>query len=231
MYFSRVTINPYTDPAQLAKLACGDGYREHQAVWRLFDDDPQAERDFLYRHHVENGRSKYYVLSERLPQDESGVWLIDPPKPYDPQLKAGQRLFFTLRANPVVTLKTADGKRQRHDVVMHKLTALGYRKTPDGRRTPHSEREHYFHDLVEETCHAWLEKRAADNGFAFLPANVQVSAYSQERTAVKGIRYSTVDFQGLLQITDPQRFKAMLFKGLGPSKAFGCGLMLVRRAA
>ena len=60
---------------------------------------------------------------------------------------------------------------------------------------------------------------------------MQVSAYSQERTAVKGIRYSTVDFQGLLQITDPQRFKAMLFKGLGPSKAFGCGLMLVRRAA
>jgi len=40
---------------------------------------------------------------------------------------------------------------------------------------------------------------------------------------------STVDFQGILTVTDPELFRKALYEGLGKSKAFGCGLMLVRR--
>jgi len=39
----------------------------------------------------------------------------------------------------------------------------------------------------------------------------------------------TVRFDGLLRITDPDAFRATLIRGIGPAKAFGCGLMLVRR--
>ncbi|WP_407081634.1 type I-E CRISPR-associated protein Cas6/Cse3/CasE [Methylomonas montana] len=32
-----------------------------------------------------------------------------------------------------------------------------------------------------------------------------------------------------MQITDPEKFRQALFQGIGRSKAFGCGLLMVRR--
>jgi CRISPR system Cascade subunit CasE len=45
----------------------------------------------------------------------------------------------------------------------------------------------------------------------------------------KGIELATVDFEGTLEVADPARFLDALVRGVGPAKAFGCGLMLVRR--
>ena len=56
-------------------------------------------------------------------------------------------------------------------------------------------------------------------------------------------QFASLDFEGLLEITDPEQFvKAMytgqanrdpnihgVVRGLGRSKAFGCGLMLIRK--
>jgi CRISPR system Cascade subunit CasE len=39
----------------------------------------------------------------------------------------------------------------------------------------------------------------------------------------------TVRYDGLLRITDPDAFRETLIRGIGPAKAFGCGLMLVKR--
>jgi CRISPR system Cascade subunit CasE len=38
-----------------------------------------------------------------------------------------------------------------------------------------------------------------------------------------------VTFEGLLRVTDGNAFVSLLKNGLGPAKAFGCGLMLVKR--
>ncbi|MCI0421919.1 MAG: type I-E CRISPR-associated protein Cas6/Cse3/CasE [Acidobacteria bacterium] len=45
----------------------------------------------------------------------------------------------------------------------------------------------------------------------------------------KKIELSTLDFEGVLLVTEPDRFLRALLSGIGPAKAFGCGLMLVRR--
>jgi CRISPR system Cascade subunit CasE len=45
----------------------------------------------------------------------------------------------------------------------------------------------------------------------------------------KGIALSTLDFEGGLAVTDPERLRVVLLAGIGPAKAFGCGLLLVRR--
>ena len=44
------------------------------------------------------------------------------------------------------------------------------------------------------------------------------------------ITFSSLDFSGLLTVKDTDLFGSVLFRGLGPAKGFGCGLMLVRRA-
>lgn len=41
--------------------------------------------------------------------------------------------------------------------------------------------------------------------------------------------FSSVDFTGELQITDAEKFRHTLFNGLGRAKAFGCGLLMVKR--
>ena len=94
----------------------------------------------------------------------------------------------------------------------------------------------------------WLETQGAKAGFRFLPEPAPaVGSYTQvavERRAGKQGRkgqpqgqkpsrpagFSVLDFEGLIEITDPALFLAKLARGFGSAKAFGNGLMLIRRA-
>jgi len=226
MYLSRIRFDPLANTQQLAKTLCGDSYREHQILWQLFGYDPEASRDFLFRQVIEQGRLKYYLLSERIPVDNSGMWLIDSPKLYEPKLSEGQQLFFSLRVNPVVTVTNADGKKQRHDVVMHEKKLIGFDKLPVSERPS-------LQGLITTSCVQWLDSRAEANGFMVDPGRLRVEAYQQHtnrsKKYSKPVRYSTVDFEGVLTVLDVQKFTKMLFGGIGKAKAFGCGLMLIRR--
>ena len=43
------------------------------------------------------------------------------------------------------------------------------------------------------------------------------------------LSFSTADFSGELTVFDPSAFVMTLRNGIGPAKAFGCGLLLVHR--
>lgn len=43
------------------------------------------------------------------------------------------------------------------------------------------------------------------------------------------IKYSTVDLSGVIKINQVDAFKQLMFDGIGASKGFGCGLMMIRR--
>lgn len=45
----------------------------------------------------------------------------------------------------------------------------------------------------------------------------------------KAAGFSSLDLAGEVIVTDAGRFTRLLLEGIGPAKAFGCGLMLVRR--
>jgi CRISPR system Cascade subunit CasE len=45
----------------------------------------------------------------------------------------------------------------------------------------------------------------------------------------KSAGFSSLDLTGEVMVTDVERFRRLLLEGTGPAKAFGCGLMLVRR--
>ena len=86
----------------------------------------------------------------------------------------------------------------------------------------------------------WMLKRGENNAFVILKDNhgqlkLQNSAYQWHELTKKTFKgkksgFSSVDYAGDLEITDVDIFKKALFEGIGRSKAFGCGLMLVRRA-
>ena len=57
-------------------------------------------------------------------------------------------------------------------------------------------------------------------------------SYRQHRVFKRGrnypIRFSTLEYTGLLTVEDPDCFRQTLFHGIGKSRALGCGLLLVK---
>lgn len=90
---------------------------------------------------------------------------------------------------------------------------------------------------VDAELQKWLVAKGCKHGFSLSKDNhdqykVQNSAYRwQSIKADKGIKsgFSSVDFTGELEVADVVELTKALFEGVGRSKAFGCGLMLVRR--
>jgi len=228
MYFSRISFmrSGISEVSRLAGMVCGNGYREHQSLWQLFEKDTDAERDFLFRREQAEGWPRYFMISDRLPVRANDIWKIE-SKNYEPKISAGRQLAFSLRVNPVVTRVNGTGKKQRHDVVMDLKKQLDYQSMPKADRP-------VMASLIQQAGIAWLESRAEKHGFSFDPGAVQVDGYLRHRVSKKRggkvINFSTLDYSGLLTVADPATFKAALFRGIGPAKAFGCGLLMVRPA-
>ena len=228
LYFSRARLRRDASAAALAPLLLGNTGRGgptrqpgHHLVWSLFADDPNRGRDFLWRE-METG--VFLILSARQPEDRHDLFEIAEPKPFAPALEAGDRLAFSLRANPVIRRRDPSRSRSvKHDVVMDAL-----RSRSNGDRAAHRL------DAVREEGLAWLERQGVRAGFAVRANGVRVDGYVQHRISRKGsgpsMLYSTLDFQGVLTVGDPDSLLPAIARGFGAAKAYGCGLMLIRRA-
>lgn len=130
----------------------------------------------------------------------------------------------------------------RHDVVMHAKKQLlaehGFSKEAKWAHWKDDNNKPLLYELVQESCTAWLDVVAGRNGFQIVQTGgdkpqrkLQVDSYVQNKARKHdhNIRFSTVDLSGELLVTNPELFQLALFNGLGHAKAFGCGLMLVRR--
>ena len=103
LYLSRARLRSQRGEAlsAVARLLVSDDPRRaaghaHRVVWLLFQDIPDATRDYLWR---DEGEGKYLILSPRPPSDPHGLFDLQ-TKEFAPALANGQRLAFTLRANP-----------------------------------------------------------------------------------------------------------------------------------
>lgn len=231
MYLSRVRVaTEGLDANALSQLLAGNAYGNHQLLWRLF---PGAEeRPFLFRQELERdagleggarGMPLFYVLSRVEPVPVAGLLACE-SKPFAPKLGAGQQLAFRLRANPVVARPEEGWRRsRRHDVLMDAKKAA---------REEGIEDRLVIRERMEAAARAWLgdRERGERHGYR-LPVEPQTSGYRQHTYRRKGgeIRFSSIDFEGQLEVTDPERFRRSLEQGVGRSRAFGCGMWMVRR--
>lgn len=222
IYLSRIRLS--RDPQVAALNALLDptqgGAREdahHRLIWSLFATDPSDTRDFLWR---AEGNGEFLVQSARPPQESP---FFEPPevREHAPDLRAGDRLSFLMRANATRDLR---GKtRKRVDVVMNLLHDV-----------PKSERNAKRLDLATQAANAWMTGQGARAGF--LPNGIAVQDYHTVtlpgyRGKRKGEpRYGILDMTGEITLTDPDAFLAKLAQGFGRAKGFGCGLMPLRRA-
>ena len=74
--------------------------------------------------------------------------------------------------------------------------------------------------------------RAEKYGFAINLDQIRADGYRQHRFFKKRgsrpVQFSTLEFNGTLTVIKPDVFMTALYKGIGPAKAFGCGMLLVK---
>ena len=220
LFLSRVRLRRDAAVATLAPLLLPEGVARpgamHRLVWSLFSDGPERKRDFLWR---EEAPGRFLALSAR-PPNRMDLFDVD-TKPFEANLSAGDRLGFVLRANAVVARSLGPGQRGvRHDVVMDALKAVPTEGRAEARL-----------DAVVSAGRAWLDRQGAAHGFRPDPG-CGVDGYDRvrlDRGKARAAVFGVMDFTGVLLVQDPALFLSSLAAGFGRARAFGCGLMLIRR--
>lgn len=174
-------------------------------LWRL--DSERDDRILLYV--VSPERPDFAHLAEQAgwPSTERGT-----SKPYAPLLDAlttGQRWAFRLTANPTRYVTPQDGGRAKR--VAHVSV-------------PHQEQ--------------WLTDRAAASGFRVWEAPAHDGSTSPvltltrrsvqqftRRGSDRPVTLAVAQFDGVLEVTDVDALRDTLVTGIGPAKAYGCGLL------
>ena len=229
-YLSRLRIARNPQVAALAQLLNPEhtGRRmdaHHRLLWSAFSGDTHAPRDFLWR---AEGRGSFLVLSSRPPMASPFFEAAD-TRPFAPVLQAGDRLAFVLRANATRTVNTgrrsSSGQphKQHIDLVMDALHSV-----------PQKERASVRMETAQRVAENWLRKQGGQHGFQLDDATVH--NYSVHALPGRGgprqnqPQLGVLDITGHLTVTHPAAFVPQLARGFGRAKAFGCGLMLIRRS-
>ncbi|QVP51205.1 type I-E CRISPR-associated protein Cas6/Cse3/CasE [Salmonella enterica subsp. salamae] len=211
MYLSRITLHTSElSPAQLLHLVERGEYVMHQWLWDLFPGG--KERQFLYRREELQGAFRFFVLSRARPA-ESVIFDVQ-CRPFAPELSVGQILRFTLRANPTICKA---GKR--HDLLMEAKRQV---------KTQLDSRDIWTYQ--QQAALEWLSRQGEQNGFSLREASVDAYRQQQIRRekSRQMIQFSSVDYAGVLVVNNPALFLQRLAQGYGKSRAFGCGMMMIR---
>jgi len=101
----------FLSKVQLSQSFQRSPYELHRQLWRLFPQQPDTQRDFLFRVEGVLPSCGLIILlqSTREPEREN----VLSSKPFAPVLPIGLRLRFRLRANPVRTIHDKEHGRLR----------------------------------------------------------------------------------------------------------------------
>lgn len=218
MYLSRLQLNATN--RQVWRQVIGNPYKLHQLVMHGFPDEVKRNKaNVLHRLDVREETAILLVQSELEPNwSQVKPEVLAPADPFDPvpnpaikplalPLRTGQALSFRLCANPTI-------KKARHDENGERLNS---------NRVPL---------LRQEQQLEWLQKRAGSSGFQVL--HVTITQPDQQTAWKPGhdrpITLYTVRFDGLLRVTQPDQLLEAIKTGIGPGRAFGCGLLSVAPA-
>lgn len=185
-----------------------DPYQLHRALWQLFPDRPQNQRDFLFR--VEAGdasRGLNVLLQSTHSPQQAKVATVLASKSIEPILLQGLGYYFRLRANPVKSIRDGKGR----------LNARGEVKTC---RVPL---------LGEDECLRWLERKLAPAAQLQSARMVREPVLLFHKKGMNG-KIQTVCFEGTLVVNDADEFASLIHSGIGPAKSMGCGMLSLARA-
>lgn len=194
--------------------ACRNPYHWHRDIWRLFPGKYDSKRNFQFtcinRRPGQNLSMLLFSLEKPELINTPEIILASKPKSLENlSFKTGQRLHFLLTANPtkIVTEQTAEKRKVRVPLI----------------KPEHQEK--------------WLKKKFQGSAEIenVISQNEAPLYFSRHRKAGKIV---PVLFEGVIKVIDPAKLKEKIYvkfdkdgrycSGIGPAKAFGCGLLLIK---
>lgn len=205
MYLSKVNVDPRYSAA--AEAIRNPSYL-HSIIQTKPFEAARKDHNVLYRIMDENDRKVLYVQSDIEPDWSTlsgrGFTLVGTKNidAINNVIREGSRFVFSVLANPIK--KVTDYEKQTKKKV--------FLENPAARLD-------------------WLTRYAERNGFRLLEVseNHMVSKDDVEKKAKNKFVIRGVEFNGVLEVKDAEAFKDCLRKGLGPEKAYGYGLMMLRK--
>lgn len=216
----------------------------HQLLWTLMPQAMQQAgkpgRDgggdraaFLWREAEEP--NCWYLLGPK-PREDASFFTVE-TKPYALALGDGDRLSFDLVANATVNrlVDPAKGRngRQRCDVVMDALKAE--ERSAGGKEDRAARRQACAHAALS----GWMSEQGTRNGFrldafdlvSYRTVGIDRPQADRTRSGSRGKQplMGVAHMRGVVAVTEATAFAAKIETGFGRAKAFGCGLMLLRR--
>jgi len=206
MWLSKLVLDARS---KAARRDLGNPYEMHRTLCRAVARGMAEGRErLLWRAEPVRSYERPVVLVQTWTEPdwsvlEPGYAEVFPAKRFEPVLHFGDRFQFRLRANPV--------KRSRET---RKRVAL---KTREEKLT-------------------WLARQLAEGGFA-LPqrdgrymAEIWQDSYLEITRGGTTVQLQAVLFEGLVEVVEPERAVRTLASGIGSGKAFGLGLLSLKRA-
>lgn len=220
MYLSRLILNPRS---RQVRNELADPYELHRTICKAFpdanfkDNEPSGilfRVDLHPRTHIPTllvqSRQKPawdVLLAEKknylLEENDLPLGVENPAvKEMSLQLRTGQVLAFRLRANPTKRIK---------------------------------ENEKRVGLIREEDQHNWLERKLEFAGAALVSVNILNDQFVHgklfiEQEKEKRISLLSVQFDGLLQVKNPEELVKTIYSGFGSAKGLGFGLLSLARA-
>jgi len=202
MFLARARL----DTSRAAVSWAARPYRIHQRLMMAYDGDPRL----LFRVESVDGVGVQIIIqSHREPNwaaafsDFPVLLGIPDHKPFDLNLTPGQVLAFRLRANPTV--------KRRFNDKDHKRVGL----------------------CREEDQIDWLKRKGEQAGFRLLSARTgrqeTVTGALRRDGQKHDLQLLSVQFDGLLQVVDPDRLRQAVYNGIGSGKGLGFGLLSLAR--
>ncbi|WP_295715833.1 type I-E CRISPR-associated protein Cas6/Cse3/CasE [uncultured Mitsuokella sp.] len=205
MYLSRVKINR---SIRTSMKFLGSLQVIHATIAGCFPPEDTSRK--LWRLDYLHGEPYLLVLSQNKPNFTKLVeqfgYLGDTGETRDCQnlfaaLKMGHHYRFRFCGNPVHSKKTA-GSKGRGTIVPHVTAAQ-----------------------QEE----WFCRKSEQAGFSIDSMTIVQRDIRKFSRQGKTVTLHTATFEGILQITDVEKFRQSICTGIGRAKAYGCGLLTLAR--
>jgi len=225
MYLSKLSFNTRN---RKSFRAFQSPYHLHAALLKAFPSYKKTD-DFsgiLFRQERKPDEPSWIIVLvqslmrpewELLKNNMGNAFQYDQPKEIsDLQFRHGQQLRFRLRANAIKTIRDENGRKNKKGEIKRCRVPL----------------------LKENQQIALLEKKGREirpgisGGFQIISCRVIDEGNWKHRKVGESapIRIHTVLFDGVLTVREPNFFLEEAVKnGIGPAKAFGCGLLSLAR--
>ena len=200
MYLTRLTLDPRS--AQ-ARRDLGSAYEMHRTLVRAFvEDDRSRPSRFLWR--LELGRNTWDCPTVLVQAETKGNWSVIEELPNYLQLPAESKSILLDRL-------VQPDRRYRFRLLAN----------------PTVSRKGKRHALAGEGDQiGWIERQGKRHGFQVLCSVVAGKDRCKSPGKDKPAIYiERVCFEGILKSTETVDLQRALVAGIGPAKAFGCGLL------